>query len=193
MRYKTVPPAPPDERDAIASLETVRDALPLVPRSEEDCCARLVDRVEWIESREVATEWIAFLHALGLAERSDSGYARVRGEPVSGNPDRDVSGELDRDSLAVRFRERILGAGEVCDALERSDVSAPTDAVASDTSPEPVTVNEAFDAVEPVVPEWERRRTDAWRATWRAHAERCLEWTTAFGIAEERDEGYVSA
>ncbi|GAB3680342.1 hypothetical protein GCM10028857_02930 [Salinarchaeum chitinilyticum] len=190
MRYKTVPPAPPDERDAIASLETVREALPPVPRSEADCCARLVERVEWIGSRDVASEWIAFLHALGLAERTDSGYARARGDEIPTNPDRD---ELDRESLASRFRDGILGAAEVCDALERNDGLEPNGDRPSDAAPDPLTVDEAFDALEPVVPEWERRRSDAWRATWQEHAERRLVWATMLGLAEESEGGYVRA
>jgi len=166
MRYKTVPPAPPDDL-GLDALASVRDALPLVPRSEDDCCARLVERIDWIDSRDDANGWIAFLHALGLAEQTNSGYVRVRGD-------------LDPETLQSRFRERILGSAEVCEALESGD-------------PESVTIEDAFEAIEPVVPEWERRRSDAWRAVWRDRAERRLVWATILGLAEHREDSYVHA
>lgn len=173
MRYKAVPPTPPSEvGDAdeptgpAGILATVRDALPLVPRPEDDCCARLVDRVDWIDDRDAATEWIVFLRALGLAERSDAGYSRVRDE-------------IDREAVAAGFQTNVLGAAEVLDALDGAD--------------DPLTTATCFEVVEPIVPEWERQRNDAWREEWQSHVERLLAWATILGLAEEQADGFVRA
>ncbi|AGN02373.1 hypothetical protein L593_12150 [Salinarchaeum sp. Harcht-Bsk1] len=163
MRFKTVPPAPPENVPAAEALRTVRDALPLVPRSQDDCCGRLVDRVAWIEERDVATEWIGFLRALGLAERSDAGYSRVRDD-------------VDTDALATRFRANVVGVGATIDALEAQE--------------EPQTAGEVFEAIESTVPEWERRRSDTWHEEWNDHTERLLAWATALEIATAVDDGY---
>lgn len=191
MRFKAVPPAPttstsgetpgegptatgetPEapgtarERFEIAreALDTVRDALPLVPRSEDDCCARLVDRVEWIDQRDVASEWIVLLRALGLTERSDAGYTRVRSD-------------LDPGELATRFREGIVGAEAAIAVLDD----------------EPRTADAVFEAIRTAVPEWERRRSDTWTAEWRVHTRRVLDWATLLGLATRTGDGYVAA
>jgi len=166
MRFKTVPPAPPDELTADSTAEEalaiVRDALPLVPRSEEDCCGRLVDRVDWIEERDVATEWIGFLRALGLAERSDAGYSRVRGD-------------VDRDEVATRFQDRIVAVDAAIAALDD----------------DPRTAAAVFDAIgDDVVPEWERRRSDTWRDAWLDRTERLLGWAVLLGLAARTEDGY---
>jgi hypothetical protein len=162
MQFKSVPTPPPASVDAIEGLAAARDALPIVPRSEDDRCGRLVDRVEWIDDRDAATTWIGFLRALDLAEHNASGYTRVRGE-------------IDRGAVQQRFRQQILGAEETIEALG-SDPRSP-EAVFEDTRD--------------VVPEWERRRSDTWRAEWLERTEHLLEWAALLGVADRTDDGFL--
>jgi len=76
VKFKPVPPAP-EEFDYV---ERVQRAVPLVPGTEDDCCGRLVDRLDI--SRDDARTWLTFLRALELAEETPSGYRRTGAEPT---------------------------------------------------------------------------------------------------------------
>lgn len=161
MKVKVVPPAPDD----LDGLVRVRDALPLVPDAEESCCARLV-RDAGVADEATAREWLPFLVALGLAEESERGYARVRDE-------------VERDRLAERFREGVYAADEALALLAAAD--GPLDADA------------AFDRLRDRVPTWERERSADWEAVWRDRTARLLEWAALLGLAEETDDGFLVA
>lgn len=98
VRYKVVPPV----RD-VAFLRAVADALPLVPGTVEDCCARIRDRTA-VPARDEAREWLTFCRALGLAAETERGYHRVGDEP----------GE---EEIVAGFRDRVFGAREVLEAV----------------------------------------------------------------------------
>ena len=158
MQYKVVPPAP----DSLDGLERARRAVPLVPRSETDCCARVMDRAG-VPARDEAREWLTFMRALGLVAEAERGYRRTR-DP------------LEADRLAAAFCERLYGAADLLDALD---------------SEEPVTAAEAFDSFADSVPGWERRRHADWRAVWRERVRRLLDWAVLFGLVEREEGGYV--
>jgi hypothetical protein len=160
VRFKEVP-APPASLDALADY---RRAVPLVPGSEDDCCARLQRRTD-VATRAAARTWLTFLRALELVEETDDGYARTRGD-------------ADPEALADAFRERVVGAREVLAALDEG----PVDAAA------------AFEAVRPAVPRWERHRNpETWEDEWRERAERLLSWAVLLGLAEPTADGYAAA
>lgn len=159
MKFKAVP-----EPRAAEFIHEARHALPLVPGSENDCCARLLDRTE-LEERETARDWITFLRALGLAERTDESYRRVRGE-------------FDRTDLARAFRERVFGADAVLDVLSRD---------------EPLDGETIFERVRETVPNWERHRRTDWKTDWRERTRRLLDWAVEFELAEHTSEGYRAA
>lgn len=155
MRYKVVP-AP----RSVAFLRDVQSALPLVPGSVDDCCARIRDRTD-IQSRDEARAYLTFVRALGLAADSDRGYSRVRDGPAD-------------DELGERFREQVLGAREVLQALEHG----------------PRTAAECFELGRDTVPRWERERQVDWETEWRARTERLLEWAAEFGLVRRQDSKY---
>lgn len=157
MRYKPVPS--PRPVDAIAD---VRDALPLVPDSVDDCCARLLDRGV-VETREQAQQWLPFLVALELAAEADGKYYQRRED-------------VDPDRLAARFRDRVLGVEAVLSAL--------------DASAEPQTTAAVFASTRGVVPNWERNRRPDWETAWERRTERVLSWSVRFGLVEAVDGGY---
>ncbi len=161
MRFKPVPDAP-GSLDAVAAA---RRAVPLVPDSEDDCCARLARRCD-LPSRDAARTWLTFLRALDLAEETEDGKFRRRADP---EPDR----------LREAFVERVFGARELLAALDAAD--------------DPLTADAAFDALRGRVPAWERHRSASWEADWRDRTERLLEWAELLGLAEKRDGGYVAA
>lgn len=157
MRFKPIPPAPAD-LDAVSEAQR---AVPLVPGSETDCCARIGDSLD-LPSRDVARTWLTFLRAIGLVRESEAGFVRQRVE-------------LDRETLAEGLRDGVYGGRELLDAL----------------CEEPLTPAEAFQVVEGMVPRWERDRDPNWRETWRERVERLLEWLVLAGLAKRRDGGYV--
>ncbi|MEF8830622.1 MAG: hypothetical protein V5A23_03695 [Halobacteriales archaeon] len=157
MRLKPVPPAPED----LDGLWAARDTQPRVPRSETDCCGRLMDRYGVPERGEAET-WLTFMRALGLVGETDGHYYRTGDDP-------------DRAALAERFREGVYAAREVLDALEDR---------------EPKSAEATFEAVADVVPEWERHRDPGWEQTWRTRVERLLAWAALFGLVERTAEGY---
>ncbi|MFC7154560.1 hypothetical protein ACFQPA_03705 [Halomarina halobia] len=158
MKFKVVPePRPPSfARDAAR-------ALPLVPGTEDDCCARLMADAG-LPSRDVAKEWITFLRALGLAAESDGGYYRTRADPTDAD-------------LARAFRERVHTADDVLATLEAAE--------------EPISPEAAYERVRGDVPQWERSRRTDWERVWRERVRRILEWAVAFDLAErvEREGG----
>ncbi|WP_122090268.1 hypothetical protein [Halalkalicoccus subterraneus] len=75
MRVKSVP-APPA---TLTAVETIREAVPLVPEPEESCCDRLVARTG--VAPDEASDWLTFLKGLGMIHEGDAGFYRVREEP----------------------------------------------------------------------------------------------------------------
>ena len=160
MRFKPVP-APPDSLDAVAAAQR---AVPLVPDSEDDCCARLRRRRD-LPDRETARTWLAFLRALELVEETESGYRRVRVDPT---PER----------VRRAFRERVFGAREALDVLRSADG--------------PLSSDEVFDRLRDRVPTWERHRDPAWERRWRDRTGSILDWFVLLDLAARDDGEYVS-
>ena len=157
MKFKIVPA--PRSRGFIGEAQ---QALPLVPGSENDCCARLVDRTD-LNVRDEAREWITFLRALGLAEETGSGYRRLRRDPAP-------------DDLAAAFRERIFGAEAVLAVLDAAD--------------EPLDAEAVYERFREEVPNWERYRRADWDEEWHERVDRLLGWTVVFDLAERVDGAY---
>ena len=140
----------------------VQAAVPLVPGSETDCCARLGRRLGF-PSRDVSRTWLTFLRGLRLARETDAGFRRTRREPT-------VSG------VRAGLLEGVLGAREIIARIGDG----------------PTTLDDAFAAVEPLVPRWERTRTDEWEQVWRGRVVRLCDWLAVLGLAEpDRDSGIV--
>lgn len=157
MRVKPVPPPPED-------LETVRAAqrsVPLVPSSEADCCARLLDALD-LESRDVARTWLTFLRGLGLVREGELGFVRVGVEP-------------DRETVAERLPTGVFGARELLSVL----------------GDDPLLPEAAVETVLDHVPRWERDRDPTWRETWRTRASHLLDWLVLAGLARRVDGGFV--
>jgi len=169
MKFKLVPEPP----DAVRLVADAQAAVPLVPGPEDDCCARLMDRVGF-RSRDVARTWLTFLRALGLAEETDDGFRRLRTEPT-----------LERVRGGVL--SGVYGAGDVADAL----IAAGGTTAERDPAG-PLAADAAFEAFVDRVPEWERYRTDDWESVWRERVERLLGWLVVLDLAEERADGYVA-
>lgn len=156
-RFKPVP-APPADREGLAAAQA---ALPVVPRDEDDCCRRLAERTALGLGRDQARTWLTFLRALGLAERTASGFRRTDRDPES-------------TATTAAFRERVFGAREVLDALGDG----------------PATVDDAAEAVAAATPAWERERRPDWRAEARERAANLCDWAVRFGLAERAADGY---
>lgn len=118
-----------------------------------------------IHSQDEAKEWLTFFRALGLAEEGSRGYARVRGV------------DTDSDALADRFRENVYAVEETLSVLSHAD--------------EPISTAGVFDRLRDRVPAWERARSTDWAERWRERVGRILSWSVLFGLAGERDGGYV--
>ncbi|UIP01043.1 hypothetical protein Hbl1158_06730 [Halobaculum sp. CBA1158] len=159
MKFKLVP-EPPESLGLVADAHA---AVPLVPGSEDDCCARLMRRVGF-RSRDVARTWLTFLRAVGLAEETPDGFRRIRAEPTA-------------EHLREHLLSGVYGASDVGDALTES---------------ESLTADEAFAGFVDRVPEWERYRTDDWEAVWRERVEFLLGWFLLLDLAERRDGRYVA-
>ena len=159
MQRKPVPPAP----SSLAAVTAVRDAAPLVPKPEDDCCRRLIDSAG-VADRGRASSWLVFLSALGVLTEEDAGYAR--GGEVS--PD-------DTVTLASRFRDHVFLAAETTDALDTETPRSPS---------------AVFEAVRERVPRWERAKRDNWEAFWTGRVERRLDWAVLLGLAARTDDGY---
>ena len=160
MRRKPLPP-PPDD---LATVAAARDAVPLVPGSEDDCCARLARRLD-LPGRDVAGRWLTLLEALGLVEEGARGFTRVRGVPI------------DRAALAEAFVAGVYGAREALAVLEAAD--GPLDAAA------------VAEATAEGAPGWERRKHGSdWPAVWRARTADLLGWLALLDLAVRVDGGY---
>lgn len=216
MKVKVVP-RPPESLDDVAG---VRDALPRVPRSEHDCCARLADRVEWIDDRDAAREWLAFLAAVGLATRTGEGSyvrseARSTNDDGSGGAGSDGTGSDGAESGGAASDGTGLGGAESdgsasggrgsdsgrFDGVDRDALAAGLrdgvfaagpvlDALDAD---EPRDATAALAAIESDLPTWERRRRPDAAAIWRERTERLLEWWVLAGEAVRADGEYVRA
>jgi hypothetical protein len=158
MRYKPVP-----EPRSLEAVEEIRAALPLVPESTDDCCARLQERSA-VTDRDSAREWLPFLVALGFAGEREGSYYRQRSGP-------------DREEMAENFRERVYGVRETLEAIGASDGT---------------TVTEALETTTGVVPQWERNRKPDWETAWRERTERVLEWGVILGLLTENDGRFTT-
>ncbi len=156
MRYKIVPPARDRE-----FLFAVRDALPLVPSSENDCCARIRDRTA-VASRADARQWLTFCVALELADETDHGYHRIRDEPDTGE-------------LGERLVANVYPTRELLDCLRDAG---------------PSTAEETFAALRDRIPRWERSRHADWAAEWRERIANLLGWCVVFGRVRREEDGY---
>ena len=159
MRIKPVPD-PPTELDELRDLQR---AVPLVPGSTDDCCARLRDRCG-LSDRQTANDWLAFLRALGLVRETPRGFVRTDAEPTP---------ELVREGLC----EGVLLVPEVLAALREA------------TPEDPLTPDALFEATRESVPRHDRARDPAWEATWRDRASRLLEWLALVDLAERVPAG----
>lgn len=120
-----------------------------------------------VPSQDEAKEWLTFCRALGLAEEGPRGYARVR----------DV--DTGREALADRFHEHVYAVEETLSVLADAQ--------------EPLSAATVFERLRDRVPAWERARSTDWETRWRERAARILSWCVLFGLAAERDGGYVRA
>lgn len=161
MRRKPLPP-PPDD---LAALREAQAAVPLVPGTEDDCCARLQGRLE-LPGRDTAATWLDFLRGLGLAEEGPAGFSRVRAD-------------LEDAELAAAFLETVYGAREVHDELSEAAVPLDPEAVA--------------DRTRALVTPWERQRDGPdWPAVWAQRTHDLLDWLVLLGLAERTDDGYMA-
>jgi hypothetical protein len=159
-RFKLVPAAP----DSLEEVAEAQRAVPLVPGTEDDCCARLVRR-RGFPSRDVARTWLTFLRALGLAAERDSGFVRRSREPTPAY-------------LREAFLDGVYGAREVRDVL----------------GAEPLDADAVFERFEERVPAWEHHKDPTgWRETWHERVGHLLEWLVLLDVAERRGDGYVLA
>ncbi|WP_253738566.1 hypothetical protein [Halohasta salina] len=156
MRFKWVV-EPPATLDAVADAQR---AIPLVPASEADCHRRLVDRTH-IDDREEASQWLTFLRALRLVDRTPGGYRRERVD-------------LTTDELVDRLCDGIYGAREIHSVLTDAD--------------DPLSVEDLDGVVD--LPTWERHHhTDPGKVRQR-RLRRLAEWCVLCGVAERTDAGY---
>lgn len=160
MRFKTAPG--PVDSDLLAA---VHGAIPLVPGSIDDCCARIRNRTV-VESRADAETWLTFCRALRLATRTDRGYERRRREHTD-------------PAVANAFTERVFGVAELLDTVE--------------TTESPLSTGTAFDAIHTAVPNWERNRHADWEAVWTDRTRRLLDWSVVFGHVVRTDDEYRPA
>jgi len=155
VRYKIAPPA-----RSRSFLRTAREAIPLVPDSEADCC-RAIQTATDVSDRETARKYLVFLQALGLVAESDRGYYRTRAD-------------IEQATLAAAFKDSVFGVDVLLGAL----------------GPEPVDADDAFDALRGEIPRWERERHTDWEAVWRERTTNLLEWAVLFELAEKTADGY---
>lgn len=161
MQFKLVP-EPPETLDVVADAQR---AVPLVPGSENDCCARLLDRTD-LTSRDEARTWLTFLRALGLAEEHASGFARTRRDP-------------DREFLRERFREHVFGVDRLLEVLADAE--------------RPISADEAFEEFRGKVPTWEHHKNpNSWEEIWRERVEHLLEWAALLGLVERVDGKFAA-
>ena len=156
MRYKVAPPT-----RSLDFLRTARDAIPLVPDDEGDCCAA-IQRATDVSDREQARAYLTFLQALGLVAESERGYHRTRET-------------LDSEALATAYRERVFLVDELLTA-----VGAGADSPGA-----------AFEEVREEVPRWERERDPEWEQNWQDRVEQLLGWAVVFGSLTRELDRFV--
>lgn len=161
MRYKVAPPV-----RSRAFLEQCREAVPLIPDSEADCCRAIREATD-LDNRETAREYLVLCQALGLVAESDRGYYRTQDDPS-------------RDELAAAFRDHVFAATELVAAVEGGSADAADE-------------DEVFDAIRDVVPQWERERDPDWESVWRERTAHLLGWAAELGLLEATDAGYRPA
>ena len=159
MRLKPVPEPPP----TLAELSAFQQAVPLVPGSTDDCCARLRDRRD-LPNRQRANDWLAFLRTLGLVRETPRGFVRTDAEPTA-------------ERVRKGLREGVLFVPEALSLLR------------SASSAGPVTADALFAATRESVPRHDRARDVDWERTWRDRADRLLRWLALVDLAApvERD------
>ena len=150
MRFKWVvePPA------TIDAMEDIQRAIPLVPASEADCLRRLVDRTD-IDDRDDASQWLTFLRALRLADRTPSGYRRERVD-------------LTAEELVDRLYDGIYGAREIHDMLAAAE--------------RPLSVGDLDGVVD--LPTWERHHHADPDRVRRQRLRRLVDWFALCGVVE---------
>jgi hypothetical protein len=159
MQFKLVP-EPPESLDFVADTQR---AVPLVPGSEDDCCARLLDRTD-LPSRDSTRTWLTFLRALGLAEEKSSGFVRVRVEPEPAY-------------LREQFRENVFGVPALLEILSGAEESLSAD--------------EAFEEFRDEVPTWEHHKNpNSWEEIWGERVRYLLDWAVLLELAEKVDGKY---
>ena len=159
MRFKLIPAAP----DAPDRVRTAQRAVPLVPDSEDDCCARLMRRCGF-RSRDVARTWLTFLRALELVEETPSGFKR-----------------LDREPTVEHLRDALV---------RRSYLASPLLEALGET---PLTDEAAFAVVRDRVPPWEHQKEPTrWADIWAERATNTLDWLSLLGLAKRTPAGYVA-
>jgi hypothetical protein len=161
VRFKHLPD-PPAALDAVADGQRT---VPLVPAPEDETVARLERRLD-LPSRDVGRRWLTLLRALGLVERTSSGFRRRSVEPTPAH-------------LRTAFPDRVHLARETLAALSAT---------------EPRTAAEVFASVRADVPAWERHKNpETWAADWRDRTGRLLGWLALLGLAEATAAGYLRA
>ena len=156
MRFKWVA-EPPATVDAV---QDAHQAIPLVPASEADCLRRLVDRTDVADDRDDANQWLTFLRALGLLDRTASGYRRERVD-------------LTADELANRLCDGIYGAREIQETLAAAD--------------EPLSVEDLDSVVD--LPTWERHHHADPERVRRQRLRRLVDWFVLCRIVERTGDG----
>lgn len=184
MRVKPVPEPP----DAVEAVERIREAVPLVPEPEASCCDRLAARTD--VDAEDARDWLMFLRGVGLVREGETGYHRTREDPDL-TERRSVGSRMPSDDRAERGS---AGSPTESDDLAEallSGVYGACEVYALLDPREPLTAEEVFECFE-AVPRWERHRNPDWEALWHERIERLLGWLVLVGLAERRENGYVS-
>ncbi|MFC5366889.1 hypothetical protein [Salinirubrum litoreum] len=159
MKFKLVPPAP----DSLDFVRQAQQAVPLVPGSEDDCCARLLRRTG-LPARDDARTWLTFLRALELATETDAGFKRLSQEPTP-------------EQLRDAFVRRVFGVEELLATLREAE--------------DPITTEEAFARLRERVPQWEHYKNPTeWKDIWQERTGDLLDWLVLLNAAVETDEGY---
>jgi hypothetical protein len=162
MQFKLVP-EPPQSLDFVADAQR---AVPLVPGSEDDCCARMLDRTD-LTSRDEARTWLTFLRALGLAEEQSSGFTRTREDPTP-------------EFLAEQFRANVFGVPALLEILDDAE--------------RPLSADEVFEQFEDEVPTWEHHKNpNSWEKIWGERVAFLLDWAVLLGLLHSEDEEYVGS
>jgi len=156
MRFKWVaePPA------TVGAVVDIQRTIPLVPASEADCLRRLADRTDTIDGRDDASQWLTFLRALGLIDRTASGYRRERVD-------------LTADELVDRLLDGIYGAREIHDTLAAAD--------------EPLSAEDLDGVVD--LPTWERHHHADAEGVRRQRLRRLVDWFVLCGVVERTPDG----